>query len=176
MVQRDDQVHLEFKIPSRGVMGLRTRILNATRGEATLFHHFSEYGAHRGDLGGRQNGSLIAMSTDKAVAYALDALQQRGTLFVKPGDVCYEGMIVGENSKAGDMVVNTAKAKQLTNMRTSASDKGVILAPPVTFTLEEALEYIEDDELVEITPKSIRLRKRLLNEKDRKKARSGSPK
>ena len=176
MVQRDDQVHLEFKIPSRGVMGLRTRILNATRGEATLFHHFSEYGPHRGDLGGRQNGSLIAMSTDKAVAYALDALQQRGTLFVKPGDVCYEGMIVGENSKAGDMVVNTAKAKQLTNMRTSASDKGVILAPPVTFTLEEALEYIEDDELVEITPKSIRLRKRLLNEKDRKKARSGSPK
>ena len=176
MVQRDDQVHLEFKIPSRGVMGLRTRILNATRGEATLFHHFSEYGPHRGDLGGRQNGSLIAMSTDKAVAYALDALQQRGTLFVKPGDVCYEGMIVGENSKAGDMVVNTAKAKQLTNMRTSASDKGVILAPPVTFTLEEALEYIEDDELVEITPKSIRLRKRLLNEKDRKKARSGAPK
>ena len=176
MVQRDDQVHLEFKIPSRGVMGLRTRILNATRGEATLFHHFAEYGPHRGDLGGRQNGSLIAMSTDKAVAYALDALQQRGTLFVKPGDVCYEGMIVGENSKAGDMVVNTAKAKQLTNMRTSASDKGVILAPPVTFTLEEALEYIEDDELVEITPKSIRLRKRLLNEKDRKKARSGSQK
>ena len=176
MVQRDDQVHLEFKIPSRGVMGLRTRILNATRGEGTLFHHFSEYGPYRGDLGGRQNGSLIAMSTDKAVAYALDALQQRGTMFVKPGDVCYEGMIVGESAKAGDMVVNTAKAKQLTNTRAASADKSVILAPPVTFTLEEALEYIEDDELVEITPKSIRLRKRLLNEKDRKKARSGAAK
>ena len=176
MVQRDDQVHLEFKIPSRGVMGLRTRILNATRGEATLFHHFSEYGPFRGDLGGRQNGSLIAMSTDKAVAYALDALQQRGTMFVKPGDVCYEGMIVGESAKAGDMVVNAAKAKQLTNTRAASADKAVILAPPVTFTLEEALEYIEDDELVEVTPKSIRLRKRLLNEKDRKKARSGSSK
>ena len=174
MVQRDDQVHLEFKIPSRGVMGLRTRVLNATRGEATLFHHFSEYGPYRGVLGGRQNGSLIAMSTDKAVAYALDALQQRGTMFVKPGDVCYEGMIVGESSKAGDMVVNTAKAKQLTNTRAAAADKSVILAPPVTFTLEEALEYIEDDELVEITPQSIRLRKRLLNEKDRKKARSSA--
>lgn len=176
MVQRDDQVHLEFKIPSRGVMGLRTRILNATRGEGTLFHHFAEYGPFRGDLGGRQNGSLIAMSTDKAVAYALDALQQRGTMFVKPGDVCYEGMIVGESAKSGDMVVNTAKAKQLTNTRAASADKSVILAPPVTFTLEEALEYIEDDELVEVTPKSIRLRKRLLNEKDRKKARSGSSK
>lgn len=172
MVQRDDQVHLEFKIPSRGVMGLRSRVLNATRGEATLFHHFSEYGPWRGDLGGRPTGSLIAMSTDKAVAYALDSLQQRGTLFVKPGDICYEGMIVGENSKQGDMVVNTSKAKQLTNTRAASADKSVILAPPVTFTLEEALEYIEDDELVEVTPKSIRLRKRLLNEKDRKKARA----
>lgn len=172
MVQRDDMVHLEFKIPSRGVMGLRTRVLNATRGEATLFHHFSEYGAYRGSLGGRQNGSLIAMSSDKAVAYALDALQQRGTLFVKPGEMCYEGMIVGENAKSGDLVVNVAKAKQLTNMRASSSDKSIILAPPVVFTLEEALEYIEDDELVEITPQSIRLRKRLLIEKDRKKARS----
>ena len=170
MVQRDDSVHLEFKIPSRGVMGLRTRIMNATRGEATLFHHFSEYGPMRGDIGGRGNGSLIAMSTDKAVAYALDSLQQRGTLFVAPGDICYEGMIVGQNSRTGDLVVNVAKAKQLTNMRASGSDKGIMLAPPVTFTLEEALEYIEDDELVEITPKSIRLRKRLLNEKDRKKA------
>ena len=173
MVQRDDQVHLEFKIASRGVMGLRTRILNATRGEATLFHHFAEYGPFRGDLGGRMNGSLIAMSNEKAVAYALDSLQQRGSMFVKPGDVCYEGMIVGEHSKSGDMVVNVAKAKQLTNMRTSSADKGIILEPPMTFTLEEALEYIEDDELVEVTPKSIRLRKRLLNEKDRKKGRSG---
>ena len=171
MVQREELVHLEFKIPSRGVMGLRTRILNVTRGEATLFHHFAEYGLYQGDLAGRQNGSLIAMSTDKAVAYALDSLQQRGTLFVAPGDMCYEGMIVGENSKAGDLVVNVAKAKQLTNVRASGADKGIILAPPVTFTLEEALEYIEDDELVEITPQSIRLRKRLLTENERKKQR-----
>jgi len=170
MVQRDEHVHLEFKIPSRGVMGLRTRILNATRGEGTLFHHFSEYGAYRGDLGGRQNGSLIAMSTDKSVAFGLEALQQRGKLFVGPGVMCYEGMIVGEAAKSGDLVVNVAKAKQLTNMRSSSADKGIILAPPMTFTLEEALEYIEDDELVEVTPKSIRLRKRLLNEKDRKRA------
>jgi len=114
MVQRDERVHLEFKIPSRGVMGLRTRILNATRGEATLYHHFSEYGPFRGDVGSRQNGSLISMSTDKAVAYALDALQQRGTMFVKPGDQCYEGMVVGEHAKAGDLVVNIAKATKRT--------------------------------------------------------------
>ncbi len=170
MVQRDRHVHLEFMIPSRGVMGLRTRILNATRGEATLFHHFSEYGPFRGEIGGRVAGSLIAMSTDKSVAYALDALQTRGKLFVGPGEMCYEGMIVGEHAKDNDLVVNVAKAKQLTNMRAAGSDKGIQLAPPIAFTLEEALEYIEDDELVEVTPSSVRLRKRLLNEKDRKKA------
>lgn len=171
MVQRDAQVHLEFRIATRGVMGLRTRILNATRGEATLFHHFLEYGPYQGDIGGRINGSLIAMSTDKSVAFALDALQQRGKMFIGPGEMCYEGMIVGEHAKDNDLVVNVAKAKQLTNMRAASADKGIILAPPITFTLEEALEYIEDDELVEVTPKSIRLRKRLLAENDRKKAR-----
>ncbi|MDP3629420.1 MAG: translational GTPase TypA [Actinomycetota bacterium] len=171
MVQRDQHVHLEFKIPSRGVMGLRTRILNATRGEATLFHHFAEYGAYKGDLGGRINGSLIAMSTEKSVAFALDALQTRGILFVGPNVMCYEGMIVGEHAKDNDLVVNVSKAKQLTNMRAASADKGIQLAPPSTFTLEEALEYIEDDELVEITPKSIRLRKRLLTENERKKNR-----
>ena len=171
MVQRDEHVHLEFRIPSRGVMGLRTRILNATRGEATLFHHFAEYGPFRGDLGGRQNGSLIAMSMDKSAAYGLDALQTRGVLFVGPGVMCYEGMIVGEHAKDNDLVVNVSKAKALTNMRAASADKGIQLAPPTTFTLEEALEYIEDDELVEITPKSIRLRKRLLTEGERKKTR-----
>jgi len=170
MVQRDEHVHLEFKIPSRGVMGLRTRILNATRGEATLFHHFSEYGPYKGDLGGRQNGSMVAMSTDKSVAFALDTLQTRGKMFIAPGVMCYEGMIVGEAAKDGDLVVNVAKAKQLTNMRAAAADKGIVLHPPITFTLEEALEYIEDDELVEITPKSIRLRKRILTANERKKA------
>jgi len=170
MVQRDEHVHLEFRIPSRGVMGLRTRILNATRGEATLFHHFSEYGQFKGDLGGRLNGSMVAMATEKSVAFALDSLQQRGKMFVGPGVMCYEGMIVGEAAKEGDLVVNVAKAKQLTNMRAASADKGIILAPPVTFTLEEALEYIEDDELLEITPKSIRLRKRILSGTERRKA------
>jgi GTP-binding protein len=170
MSQREQHTHLVFKIPTRGTMGLRTRVLNVTRGEAILFHRFSEYGPYRGELPGRKNGSLIAMSSEKSVAYALDTLQTRGTLFVGPGTECYEGMIVGESAKEGDMVVNVAKAKQLTNMRSSTADKGIQLTPPVVFTLEEALEYIEDDELVEITPASIRLRKRILNAADRKKA------
>ena len=170
MSQREDHSYLVFRIPTRGTMGLRTRILNATRGEGILFHRFSEYGPYRGDMPHRKNGSMIAMSNDKSVAYALDTLQTRGALFVGPGVDCYEGMIVGESAKEGDMVVNVAKAKQLTNMRSSTADKGIQLTPPITFTLEEALEYIEDDELVEITPQSIRLRKRILNAADRKKA------
>lgn len=170
MFQRGEATHLVFKIPSRGTMGLRTRLLNATRGEATMFHHFSEYGPHRGDFGGRKNGSMIAMATEKSVAYALDTLQQRGRLFVSPGEDCYEGMIIGESAKEGDMVVNVAKSKQLGNQRSSGADRAIQLTPPVTFTLEEALEYIEDDELVEVTPQSIRLRKRILSSVERKKA------
>mgnify|MGYP000781591151 CR=1 FL=1 len=135
-----------------------------------LFHHFKEYGPYTGEMAGRKNGGMIAMSTGKAVAYALDTLQERGRLFVAPGDDCYEGMIVGERSKAGDMVVNIARTKNLGNQRSSTSDISVQLVPPRTFSLEEALEYIADDELVEITPKNIRLRKRLLNATDRKKA------
>jgi GTP-binding protein len=135
-----------------------------------LFHRFLEYGRYRGELGGRARGLMIAMSNEKSVAYALDTLQQRGTLFIGPGEECYEGMIVGESAKEGDMVVNVARAKQLTNMRSSTADKGIQLTPPVTFTLEEALEYIEDDELVEVTPLSIRLRKRILSSLERKKA------
>lgn len=170
MYSKGDQTHLVFKIPSRGTMGLRTRLLNATRGEAIMFHRFSEYGPFRGEFTGRKNGSLISMSTEKSVAYALDTLQQRGTLFIGPGEDCYEGMIVGESAKEGDMVVNIAKSKQLGNQRSSGADKAISLTPPVTFTLEEALEYIEDDELVEVTPKSIRLRKRILDTTARKKA------
>ncbi len=171
MTQRGDQTHLEFKIPSRGLMGLRTRILNGSRGEAVLFHHFSEYGPWQGDLGGRQNGTLISMVTGPSVAYSLDTLQQRGIMFIGPGVDCYEGMVVGENSRDNDLAVNIAKAKQLTNTRASGSDKGIFLAPPVVFTLEEALEYIEADELLEVTPSSIRMRKRLLTENERKKNR-----
>lgn len=170
MVSRGEQTHIVFHIPSRGTMGLRTKVLNATRGEAVMFHHFYDYGAWRGDLGGRARGSMIAMATEKSVAYALDTLQERGRLFVGPGEDCYEGMIVGESAKESDMVVNVAKAKQLGNQRSSGADKAISLTPKVTFTLEEALEYIEDDELVEVTPKSIRLRKRLLSATDRKKA------
>ncbi len=170
MAQDENMTHLTFTIPSRGTMGLKTRILNATHGEAVLFHHFKEYGPYTGEMAGRKNGGMIAMSTGKAVAYALDTLQERGRLFVGPGDECYEGMIVGESAKEGDMVVNVEKTKNLGNQRSSSADKAIQLTPPVTFTLEEALEYIEDDELVEVTPQSIRLRKRLLSATDRKKA------
>ncbi len=170
MYSKGDQTHLVFKIPSRGTMGLRTKLLNATRGEATMFHRFSEYGPYRGDFSRRKNGSMICMSTEKSVAYALDTLQERGTLFVGPGEDCYEGMIVGESAKEGDMVVNVSKTKSLGNQRSSGADKAIQLTPPTTFTLEEALEYIEDDELVEVTPKNIRLRKRILSTIARKKA------
>ncbi len=170
MASDETMTHLTFSIPSRGTMGLKTRLLNATHGEAMLFHHFKEYGPFSGEMAGRKNGGMIAMSTGKAVAYALDTLQERGRLFVAPGDECYEGMIVGESAKEGDMVVNVEKTKNLGNQRSSSADKAIQLTPPITFTLEEALEYIEDDELVEVTPQSIRLRKRLLNATDRKKA------
>ncbi|MDO5800605.1 MAG: translational GTPase TypA [Coriobacteriia bacterium] len=162
--------HLEFKIPTRGIMGLKNRILNVTHGDGVFYHTFLEYGPYAGDIGARKNGAMISMSTDKAVAYALGTLQERGTLFVAPGDACYEGMIVGESARPGDMVVNVAKTKNLGNQRSSTSDISVQLTPPRTFTLEEALEYITDDELVEITPQNVRMRKRLLSAVDRKKA------
>lgn len=171
MASDETMTHLSFSIPSRGTMGLKTRILNATHGEAMLFHHFKEYGPYTGEMAGRKNGGMIAMSTGKAVAYALDTLQERGRLFVAPGDDCYEGMIVGESAKEGDMVVNVEKTKNLGNQRSSSADKAIQLTTPITFTLEEALEYIEDDELVEVTPQSVRLRKRLLSATDRKKAK-----
>lgn len=163
------QTHLEFKIPTRGIMGLKTRVLNVTHGEAVFYHTFLEYGPFAGDIGGRQNGAMISMSTEKAVAYALGTLQERGQLFVEPGTECYEGMLVGERSKPGDMVVNIARTKNLGNQRSSTADISVQLTPPRTFTLEEALEYIMDDELVEITPESIRMRKRILSETERRK-------
>lgn len=170
MASDENMTHLTFRIPTRGTMGLKTRILNATHGEAVLFHHFKEYGPYSGEMAGRKNGSMIAMSTGKAVAYALDTLQERGRMFVSPGDECYEGMLVGESAKEGDMVVNVEKTKQLGNQRSSTADKAIQLTPPITFTLEEALEYIQDDEQVEITPLNIRMRKRILSTIERKKA------
>lgn len=165
------QTHLEFKIPTRGIMGLKTRVLNVTHGEGVFYHTFLEYGPFAGELGTRNNGAMISMATEKAVGYALGTLQERGTMFVDPGTECYEGMIVGERSKSGDMVVNVARTKNLGNQRSATADIAVQLTPPRRFGLEEALEYIMDDELVEVTPKNIRLRKRILNEGDRRKAR-----
>lgn len=162
--------HIEFRIPTRGIMGLKNRILNVSHGEGVFYHTFLEYGPYAGELGGRNNGAMISMTTEKAVAYALGTLQERGQLFVEPGTECYEGMLVGERNKPGDMVVNIARTKNLGNQRSSTADISVQLTPPRTFTLEEALEYITDDELVEVTPKNIRLRKRILNATDRKKA------
>ena len=170
MEQGETICHIEFKIPTRGIMGLKNRILNVTHGEGVFYHTFLEYGPFAGELGVRNNGAMISMTTEKAVAYALGTLQERGQLFVGPGDECYEGMLVGERSKPGDMVVNIARTKQLGNQRSSTADIAVQLTPPRAFTLEEALEYIMDDELVEVTPKSVRMRKRILNAIERKKA------
>lgn len=162
--------HVEFRIPTRGIMGLKNRILNVTHGEGVFYHTFLEYGPYAGEIGGRKNGAMIAMTTERAVAYALGTLQERGALFVEPGTECYEGMLVGERNQPGDMVVNIARTKNLGNQRSSTADISVQLVPPRKFSLEEALEYIIDDELVEVTPKNIRMRKRLLNATDRKKA------
>lgn len=165
----ETQTHLEFKIPTRGIMGLKTRVMNVTHGDAVFYHTFLEYGPFAGDIGSRQNGAMISMSAEKAVAYALGTLQERGQLFVSPGVECYEGMLVGERSRPGDMVVNIARTKSLGNQRSSTADISVQLTPPRLFTLEEALEYIMDDELVEITPQNIRMRKRILSETERRK-------
>ena len=161
--------NLRFIIPARGLIGLRTRLLNATRGEAIMYHRFDSYRPVEGDLPSRANGVLVSQDNGKAVTFALNKLQERAALFVGPGDDVYEGMIVGENSRDNDMVVNPIKEKKLTNMRTTASDENIFLAPPRKMTLEEALEYIEEDEYVEVTPTVVRMRKILLTETDRKR-------
>jgi GTP-binding protein len=169
--------HLEFLIPARGLIGLRSRLLSATQGEAIMHHNFHEYRPTKADVPRRANGVMVSMVRGNAVAFALDNLQQRGTMFVKPGDPVYQGMIIGENARNEDMVVNPCKEKKLTNMRASGSDKNILLKPPRELTLELALEYIEDDELVEVTPSSIRLRKKVLSEESRKRTgRAGSRK
>ena len=167
----DDRANVKFKIPTRGLMGLKTRVLNVSHGEAMMYHTFLEYGPYAGDINARKNGLMVSMSTEAAVAYALGTLQERGQLFVEPGDECYEGMIVGEQPREGEMVVNVARTKSLGNLRSSTADIAVQLTPKRTFTLEEALEYIADDELVEVTPRHIRMRKRLLTETERRKAK-----
>lgn len=167
---RGSRSHLRFLIPTRGMIGLRSKLLTATAGEAVISHRFDSYGPIKGDVPARINGVLVSMGAGKAVAYAIDALQLRGVFFIAPNETTYEGMIVGENAKEGDLVVNLQKGKQLTNVRAAGSDRNMKIAPPTRMSLEEALEYINDDELVEITPKNVRLRKLLLTEKERKRA------
>jgi GTP-binding protein len=162
-------VRMSFRIPSRGLFGYRSEFLTDTRGTGTLHHRFLEYGPWAGPLAGRKNGVMVADRPGPAVAYALFNLQERGTLFVAPGEEAYEGMIVGENSRPDDMDVNVSKEKKLTNIRTTASDENIVLEPPRQITLEYALEYIEGDELIEVTPKAIRLRKRALAQAERRK-------
>jgi GTP-binding protein len=162
-------VRLRYRIPARGLFGYRSEFLTDTRGTGVIHHRFLDYGPWAGPLAGRTRGTLVSMEAGTIVAFALANLQERSTLFVSPGDAVYEGMIVGENARPGDMDVNPTKEKKLTNMRTKASDENVQLEPPRELTLEGALEYIEDDELIEVTPGAIRLRKRFLSANDRKK-------
>jgi GTP-binding protein len=171
-MQPDGQgrVRLDYRIPARGLIGFQSEFLTMTRGTGLMSHVFDEYAPVRPDLASRRNGVLISAETGDAVAYALWKLQDRGRMFVVPGDRLYEGMIIGIHSRDNDLVVNPVKGKQLTNVRAAGKDEAVVLTPPVSLTLESAIEFIEDDELVEITPKNIRLRKRHLLEHERRKA------
>jgi GTP-binding protein len=162
-------VRLLYKIPARGLFGYRSEFLTDTRGTGIIHHRFLEYGQWAGNLAGRTRGVLVSMEMGTIIAFALGNLQERSTLFIAPGDECYEGMVIGENSRPGDMDVNPCKEKKLTNMRSKGTDDAINLEPPRLLTLEGALEYIEDDELIEVTPKSIRLRKRMLLASDRKR-------
>ena len=170
MESKNDRMHLEFTIPSRGIIGLNNAVLTASAGEAIMAHRFLEFQPWKGDIERRVNGSSIAMGTGTAYAYALNNLQSRGRFFIAPGEEVYAGQVVGEHTKENDLVVNVTKSKKLTNMRASGSDEKVSLAPPVVFSLEDALEYIKSDEYVEITPNSMRMRKIILDELERKRA------
>jgi len=170
MQPKGDLIHLEFEIPSRSLIGLRTVLLNVSAGEAVVTHRFHSYEPLRGEVVRRINGTLISMDSGTAIAYAIDKLQDRGKFFVDPGDEVYEGMIIGEHTRDNDLVVNVTRTKKLTNMRASGSDDKMRIAPAIKFSLEECMEYIQEDEYVEITPKSLRLRKIFLNENDRKRA------
>lgn len=169
LITKEDRVTLEFKIPARGLIGLTNPILTSTEGEAVVSHRFKGYEPWKGEIQSSKNGALIAMETGVVVAYALDKLQDRGKFFVAPGEEVYKGQVIGESTRASDIVINVIKTKKLTNMRASGSDKKVAIAPPVKFSLEEFMEYVGADEYIEVTPNFIRIRKILLNEHDRKK-------
>ena len=170
METQGDRVNIEFDMPSRGIIGLRTNVLTASQGEAIMAHRFKEYQPYKGDIPRRTNGSMIAMESGTAFAYAIDKLQDRGKFFIYPQDEVYAGQVVGEHVHENDLVVNVTKSKKLTNMRASGSDDKARIIPPVIFSLEEALEYIKEDEYVEVTPKSMRMRKIILDETERKRA------
>ncbi|MFZ6051496.1 translational GTPase TypA [Halocola ammonii] len=169
MVPKGDRMKLQFEIPSRGIIGLRNQLLTATAGEAIMSHRFKEFQPHKGVIPERMNGSIISMETGKSIPFSLNNLKDRGTFFIPPNEDIYEGQVIGENSRQGDMTVNVTKTKKLTNMRSSGADDKVKLAPPREFSLEEALEYIQGDEYVEVTPNSLRIRKIYLKEHERKK-------
>jgi GTP-binding protein len=170
MESKGDRMHMEFTIPSRGIIGLNNTVLTLSAGEAIMAHRFLEYQPWKGNIEKRQNGSIIAGESGNAYAYALDKLQDRGRFFIEPQTDVYQGQVVGEHSKEGDLVVNVTKSKKLTNVRASGTDDKAQLAPPVVFSLEEALEYIKEDEYVEVTPSHMRIRKILLDETERKRA------
>ena len=169
MEPKGDLQHLEFDIPARGLIGLRNNVLTATAGEAIMTHRFKEYAPYKGDIPGRINGSLISMENGPGTPYSIDKLQDRGVFFVEPGEDLYTGQVIGEHSRDNDLVVNIQKGKKLTNMRASGSDNNARIAPPRKFSLEEAMEYIQKDEYLEVTPKSIRMRKIYLDENERKR-------
>ena len=170
METQGDRVNIEFNMPSRGIIGLRTNVLTASQGEAIMAHRFKEYQPYKGEIDRRTNGSMIAMESGTAFAYAIDKLQDRGKFFIYPQDEVYAGLVVGEHVHENDLVINVTKSKKLTNMRASGSDDKARIIPPVIFSLEEALEYIKEDEYVEVTPKSMRMRKIILDENERKRA------
>jgi len=170
MEQKLDRTIIKFNIPSRGLIGLRNYMLTATAGQAIMSHRFTEYQPFKGEIPGRNNGSLISMETGKSIPFSLNNLQERGKFFVHPNEEIYEGQVIGENSRSNDLDVNVTKTKKLTNMRSSGADDKVKLVPPIKFTLEEALEYIKGDEYVEVTPESLRIRKIFLKEHERKRA------
>ncbi|HUW07108.1 MAG TPA: translational GTPase TypA [Williamwhitmania sp.] len=173
MEHRGDRMHLEFSIPSRGIIGLRNNLLTATAGEAVLAHRFKGFEPYKGDIEKRLTGSLVALEAGTSFAYSLNKLQDRGKFFIASHDEVYTGQVIGEHSRAGDLAVNVTKPKKLTNVRASGTDEKVTLPPPIIFSLEEALEYIQEDEYVELTPKSIRLRKIILDENERKRKSRG---
>ena len=171
MEPKGDLMHLEFTIPSRGIIGLRNYLLTATSGEAIISHRFKEFQPYKGKIPGRINGSLISMEQGNAIPYSLNNMQERGIFFVEPNQAIYEGQIIGKNTRADDLVINVTKTKKMSNMRSAGADDKVKISPPLVFSLEESLEYIQEDEYVEATPNHLRIRKILLKEHERKRAK-----